>query len=515
MAEVNAEISKSIETIRKAIYGKDVREAIAHGIELCYSYVGGQEALNAASQAQAAVNQLQGVVDGSSQALERLNQAVDDVGELVIVSDTQPTNPENRIWIKPQADQEYKVATFDAYAELWNHVDDLASVYEQGHGGIKSITIDQNYADEDEEDFEFEQRLKRRYVITYSDNSTSDFYITNGARGPVGPPDPIVDMTIEYVKGETSNGQLVKTPPVTGWSATLPVLNPGDWLWTRTNNIFESGGISYIYAVSRQGLNGEGSMNSIRLGDNGEAMTGDATIPVDATPTENSSNIVLSGAIYNAINSALNGVKSNTNLIGTPTAPTAAPGTNTTQIATTEFVNSAVLNSQINTATLFNNPNFTGTPTAPTAAKGTKTTQIATTEFVQNAASDAAINVLAGIHVYAIRESSNSSKNIYIGVPPGTRHFVILSSSGSTNSAAFIVNCNNSGGLGLVTLGAGSKLTFTPNNSSTTDCGLKISVSAAEVECTIFDFVLYHNSKTPTWDDARIKTAIASAQAYL
>ena len=36
---------------------------------------------------------------------------------------------------------------------------------------------------------------------------------------------------------------------------------------------------------------------------------------------------------------------------------------------------------------LLNNPHFTGTPTAPTAAAGTNTTQIATTAFVQAAIS--------------------------------------------------------------------------------------------------------------------------------
>ena len=56
---------------------------------------------------------------------------------------------------------------------------------------------------------------------------------------------------------------------------------------------------------------------------------------------------------------------------GTPTAPTAAQSTNTTQIATTEFVQGQLVG-----------PAFTGTPTAPTAAQGTNTTQIATTEFV-------------------------------------------------------------------------------------------------------------------------------------
>lgn len=58
---------------------------------------------------------------------------------------------------------------------------------------------------------------------------------------------------------------------------------------------------------------------------------------------------------------------------GVPTAPTAAAGTATTQIATTAFVS--------------NSPTFYGTPRAPTAAVGTNTTQIASTAFVQAATS--------------------------------------------------------------------------------------------------------------------------------
>lgn len=99
-------------------------------------------------------------------------------------------------------------------------------------------------------------------------------------------------------------------------------------------------------------------------------------------------------------------------LTGTPTAPTANSGTNTTQIATTAFVQSAV-SSLINGAptaldtlnelaaalgndasfasTVTNSlalkaplasPSLTGTPLAPTAAVDTNTTQIATTAFV-------------------------------------------------------------------------------------------------------------------------------------
>jgi hypothetical protein len=157
------------------------------------------------------------------------------------------------------------------------------------------------------------------------------------------------------------------------------------------------------------------------------------------------------------------------NLTGIPTAPTAAANTNTTQVATTAFVNAEIANdaigksglqvitqaagSTINTAgqvntlqilqttaqadafitfhilgdyaahlgvdgtindlsyggwsagaakyrvwhagnqsTLFSSPTFTGTPLAPTPSFGTNTTQIATTAFVQSAVDSVSLN---------------------------------------------------------------------------------------------------------------------------
>ena len=64
-------------------------------------------------------------------------------------------------------------------------------------------------------------------------------------------------------------------------------------------------------------------------------------------------------------------------LTGTPTAPTAGSGTNTTQIATTAFVTTDLAGKAP-----LSSPALTGTPTAPTAGSGTNTTQIATTAFV-------------------------------------------------------------------------------------------------------------------------------------
>jgi hypothetical protein len=73
-------------------------------------------------------------------------------------------------------------------------------------------------------------------------------------------------------------------------------------------------------------------------------------------------------------------------LTGTPTAPTAAVDTNTTQLATTAYViGQGYLKSATASSTYapLASPALTGTPTAPTAAAATNTTQIATTAFVQ------------------------------------------------------------------------------------------------------------------------------------
>ncbi|CTT38845.1 major tail fiber protein [Escherichia coli] len=108
-------------------------------------------------------------------------------------------------------------------------------------------------------------------------------------------------------------------------------------------------------------------------------------------------------------------------LTGTPSAPTAAQGTNSTQIANTAFVKAAItalingapgtldtlkeiaaaINNDPNFSTTINNalalkaplasPALTGIPTAPTAAQGTNNTQIATTAYVR-----AAISALVG-----------------------------------------------------------------------------------------------------------------------
>lgn len=70
----------------------------------------------------------------------------------------------------------------------------------------------------------------------------------------------------------------------------------------------------------------------------------------------------------------------NPGFTGTPTAPTAAQGTNTTQLATT-----AMVQSEVALLAPKASPVFTGNPTAPTPATNDNDTSLATTAFVQDA----------------------------------------------------------------------------------------------------------------------------------
>lgn len=79
--------------------------------------------------------------------------------------------------------------------------------------------------------------------------------------------------------------------------------------------------------------------------------------------------------------------KDSPTLTGAPKTPTAPAGTNTTQIASTAFVQAVVtaLNIALALKAPLASPGLTGTPTAPTAAQTVNNTQIATTAFVKSA----------------------------------------------------------------------------------------------------------------------------------
>ena len=161
-----------------------------------------------------------------------------------------------------------------------------------------------------------------------------------------------------------------------------------------------------------------------------------------------------SGTLYPVVSS------NSPTFTGTPKAPTAAAGTNTTQIATTAFVDSAV-------SDVYSSPTFTGTPKAPTAAVGTSTTQIATTAFVNSTVHKSAtklystkvtaadvsttysyttISALASWHMVAIRCAVHNNMMTLVFIRPfqSAQQFSDTPNSSTYVRGSFIVDWTNS-----------------------------------------------------------------------
>jgi hypothetical protein len=141
----------------------------------------------------------------------------------------------------------------------------------------------------------------------------------------------------------------------------------------------------------------------------------------------------------------------NAALTGTPTVPTATAGTSTTQIASTAFVAASFAP--------LNSPAFTNTPTAPTATIGTNTAQLATTAFIQAAvgALFTSVHVVTGSRASGIGYTNSTGKPMQVCIYTSGANFetivfyidgtqVCNINSGSSGGAANLVAIVPSGG---------------------------------------------------------------------
>jgi hypothetical protein len=118
-------------------------------------------------------------------------------------------------------------------------------------------------------------------------------------------------------------------------------------------------------------------------------------------------------------------------LTGTPTAPTASPGTNTTQIATTAFVQSEAYTdtdavTAVNSAlasgynlTISGTVNITGTANATTQNQNDNSTKVATTAYVQTELSAMILNDLSDVVI-----TSPPSNNQVLKYDTGTSKWI-------------------------------------------------------------------------------------------
>lgn len=100
----------------------------------------------------------------------------------------------------------------------------------------------------------------------YSDNTTSVSYgITyQGENGVNG--NGVVSSTVQYQVGDSAT-----VAPVGKWSNDIPDMEPGDYLWTRTQFSYSNGTVTTTYSVSYLGENGQQGIPGIP-GENGQTL---------------------------------------------------------------------------------------------------------------------------------------------------------------------------------------------------------------------------------------------------
>ena len=121
-----------------------------------------------------------------------------------------------------------------------------------GHGGIKKIELVKT------------EGLIDHYQITFADTSTFEFTVTNGQkgdpgdRGDKGDPPELKSSSVEYQVGDSGTDD-----PTGEWLPDVPYVPNGKYLWTRVVQTFETGSPVTYYSVSRFGIDGKGSVNSV------------------------------------------------------------------------------------------------------------------------------------------------------------------------------------------------------------------------------------------------------------
>lgn len=105
------------------------------------------------------------------------------------------------------------------------------------------------------------------------------WYEYKGEKGDTGDPAELDSAIIEYQAG-TSGTEI----PTGAWSTTVPVVAQGQYLWTRATIEFNSGNPVILYSVGRIGMDGTGtgtvqSVNSIQPDGNGDVELGASDIP--------------------------------------------------------------------------------------------------------------------------------------------------------------------------------------------------------------------------------------------
>lgn len=232
------------------------------------------------------------------------------------------------------------------------------------------------------------------------------------------------------------------------WTVADPVLKKGEIAYSSDKKQIRVGDgsskwsqLSYIDAGHIVGLSNSGSTITYTKAD---GSTGTITLPEYDVATSTTPGLVKSGGdITVASDGAVTVNKSTTLKTDKATAAGDRPvwtswiGDNTKAAYDTDFTYDSTTNTL--KVKKIASPELTGTPTAPTATDGTNSTQIATTAFVQNAVGDIELggrNLITGINPTTIttRTIASSSSGNYV---EGITYTITTISGCDTYTASF------------------------------------------------------------------------------
>jgi hypothetical protein len=195
-------------------------------------------------------------------------------------------------------------------------------------------------------------------------------------------------------------------------------------------------------------------MNALGISNSSSSSSNKTELAIDASTLSGYTidQLVLNDTYVNAINQLNNEISNKAPLAspsfsGTPTTPNVKQGDDSTKIANTSYVDTAVaalktyVNSSVDDSGTdkapINSPQFTGTPTTPNVSQGDNSKKIANTAYVDLAASNVKTSIIDTLTGYAVKNHSHAASDISSGTFSST---AIYAQNGTDYSTARIRN---------------------------------------------------------------------------